>query len=226
VSGDGGRACLLVVAPIRWSVSLALSIIAVVLAVVSAGAALGLWRSARRANKIAAVAVSIEAGRRHEERKPEFEIEITASPNSLEHADMKLRLVRPDRLDEVVIKILDESYVDHWGRGRPDGVTELEAQRFVWGPWQFNTGASEQVADTRTTRPRRYTQADGKDSEVFDLVKTKPGWWMSGLSPADWERARHGPVKLLLECRINGEKSWEVPYRVTVQAPPSWVFDD
>jgi hypothetical protein len=112
-------------------VSLALSVIAVVIALVSAGAALGLWRSARRANGIAAEAVSIEASRRHEEQTPTFDIEITLNPSAANHAWMKLRLVSPAKLDAVVIKIVDEPYVDHWGHGLPAGVTEQEARTFV-----------------------------------------------------------------------------------------------
>jgi hypothetical protein len=41
--------------------------------------------------------------------------------------------------------ILDETGSDHWARGLPDGVTQEQAEAFVWGPLEFNTGASDQV---------------------------------------------------------------------------------
>lgn len=197
--------------------SLALSIIAIAIALVSAGAAFGLWRSAHRANELAATAVSIDASRRHEERTPEFEVKIIQSRTAPDHADMTVRLIRPALLDEVVINILNEANVDHWARGRPDGVTEQDAERFVWGLWEFNTGASEQVADNRTTRSRRYSRADGKEGEVFDLVRTRPGHWMGNVAQESWERDRTGPVRLSIACRVDGEEPWQVSYEVTVR---------
>lgn len=45
---------------------------------------------------------------------------------------------------------------------------------FVWGPWQFSTGASEQVASNRTTRPRAYSLTTGKN---WDLDATLVAAW-------------------------------------------------
>jgi hypothetical protein len=70
--------------------------------------------------------------------------------------ELRLRLTGPaglGMLDEVTVVILDESGTDHWAHGLPDGLGEKDALRFVWGPWEFNTGASAQVTDNRTTRP-------------------------------------------------------------------------
>lgn len=197
-------------------VALALSIIALVIALVSAGAAVGLWRSAHRANEISARAVSIDASRRHDERTPDFKVEIVQNETTLDHANLTVPLVRPAHLDEVVINILNEANADHWGSGRlPDRVTQREAELFVWGLWQFNTGASQQVADARTTLPRRYSRADGKDGEVFDLIKTRPGHWMHSTQQS-WAQEHNGPVRLSFECRLDGEQPWQVSYDVTV----------
>lgn len=197
--------------------ALTLSIIALVIALVSAGAALGLWRSAHRANQISATVAEIEANRRHDEQTPEFEVKIAQNRSARDHADLTVRLRRPARLDEVVITILDEANVDHWGSGRlPDGVTQEEAELFVWGPWEFNDGARQQVANKRTTLPRRYSRADGKDGDVLDLVRTRPGHWMGGMTQQSWERDREGPVRLSFECRLDGEEPWQVSYEVAV----------
>lgn len=197
-----------------------LSIIALVIALISAGAALGLWRSAHRANQISATVAEIEANRRHDEQTPEFDIKISEAGSAGDHAGMEVRLLRPAHLDEVVIKILDEANVDHWGHGLPDGVTQEEAELFVWGPWEFNAGASQQVANNRTTLPRRYSRATGRDSEVFDLVKTRPGHWMGDTAHGSWEQERSGPVRLSFECRLDGEQPWQVSYEVQPQVGP------
>jgi hypothetical protein len=197
-----------------------LSIVAIVIALASAVAAFGLWRSARRANEIAAKAVAIDASRRHEERTPEFDVNITERSATPDHALMTVKLVQPAHVDEVVIKILDEAAVDHWGHGRPDGVTEQQAKSFVWGRWEFNTGASEQIVDNRTTRPRRYSRGNGKDSDILDLVKTRPGHWMNDMAQKTWERERSGPVRLSFECVIDGGESWQVSYDVQVKLRP------
>jgi len=58
-------------------------------------------------------------------------------------ADLDIKLVGgPQQVDEVVVAILDETGQNPWARGLPNGVSEEEAKLFVWGPWQFNTGAS------------------------------------------------------------------------------------
>lgn len=59
------------------------------------------------------------------------------------------------RLDEVTVTILDEAGQDHWGQGLPDGVTQEQAAAFVWGAWEFNTGASAQVVSNVSRGPGR-----------------------------------------------------------------------
>ncbi len=60
-----------------------------------------------------------------------------------------------ERLDAVTVTILDDAVQDRWSRGLPAGVTQEEAEAFVWGPWEFNTGASKQVVSNRETVPHR-----------------------------------------------------------------------
>ncbi len=62
----------------------------------------------------------------------------------------RLHAVRPlDRhiARSLTIAILDEAGVNHWAHGLPGKVSPEEARWFVWGPWEFNTGASAQVTD-------------------------------------------------------------------------------
>ncbi|HEX9355105.1 MAG TPA: hypothetical protein VF933_14985 [Streptosporangiaceae bacterium] len=161
-------------------------IAALVVSIVAAAGALGaVWyarRSALSAARSAAAAeatAALDVQRRHAELTPEFEIICTAGENGIgDHGELRLTLTGPaglDTLDEVTVVILDESGADHWAHGFPGGLGEKDALRFVWGPWEFNTGASAQVTNNRTTRPRPYSRTDGQNWERLSLVRTRPG---------------------------------------------------
>jgi hypothetical protein len=191
-------------------------IAALVVSIVAAAGSVGaVWyarRSAQSAETAADTAkktAALDTERRHAELTPEFEIVCTAGENGVSgHGELKVTLTGPvglDRLDEVTIVILDESGANHWGRGYPTGVEEEEARRFVWGPWEFSTGASAQVTDNRSTRPRPYSRADGQNWDRLSLVRTRPGRWMS-LSQEQWERQIKGPVRLQITGRRSGEQ--------------------
>ena len=115
---------------------------------------------------------------------------------------------RPERLDAVTATILDEVGKEHWAHGLPDGVTQEEAEAFVWGPWEFNTGASAQVVGNRETRPRPYSRVSGKNWDVLSLRPTQPGRWMT-TSQEEWRRQWRGqPVRVLLTCHRDGYEPW------------------
>jgi hypothetical protein len=173
--------------------------------------------SAQEANAAAGTMAAIERDRRHDELCPGFEITCTVRDTALTSADLHIVLKPSDlgRLDEVVVTILDERGADHWAHGLPDGVTQAEAEAFVWGGWEFNTGASEQVVSNRTTKPRSYSLADGKNWDVLSLRHTQPGQWMTWASPEEWQRQyRDKPVRLLLTCRREGYTPWTVLHEV------------
>lgn len=199
-------------------VTLVLAIIAITVSIGAAIASFGLWRAARRANAISAHLAAIEADRRHDEQEPKFEITIVQRRTALEHADMEVKLVRPRRLDSVVVSILDEAAVDHWGAGLPGGISQTEADLFVWGAWEFNRLAAVQVASNRTSKPRRYSIDDGKNADLFDLVRTQPGRWMTGTTPESWQSQRNGLVRVRLECQLAGSEPWVVVKEVDVEA--------
>ncbi len=191
-------------------------IAALVVSIVAAAASLGaVWytrRAARSAETAAAAAektAALDAERRHAELTPQFDLACTAGQNGTgDHGELRVTLTGPDgldRLDEVTIVILDESGADHWGHGYPTGVGEEEARRFVWGPWEFSTGTSAQVTGNRTTRPRPYSRADGRNWDRLSLVRTRPGRWMS-MSQEQWQKQIQGPVRLQITGRRGGEQ--------------------
>jgi len=93
----------------------------------------------KQANSQADVA-RIERERRYEEQ-PDFEIAGKERATTPGQADLEIRLVRgPQELDEVTVEILDETGQDHWAHGLPDGVSQQEAELFVWGPGNSTPG--------------------------------------------------------------------------------------
>lgn len=174
--------------------------------------------SAEKANEAAGALAAIEQDRRHDELAPEFEITCTLKSTAQDWADLRIALTggRLEALDSVTVTILDEAGQDHWGRGLPDGVTQEEAEAFVWGPLEFNTGASEQVVSNRESRPRPYSRVSGKNWDVLSMTVTRPGRWMSTYQ-AEWLQRWVGePVRLLLTCHRDGYEPWFIQRDVKV----------
>lgn len=194
-----------------------MTIAALVVAIVAAAAALIALRYTRRSARsaetsatAAAKTAALDADRRHAELTPEFDVTCTAGANGIDAiGELRVKLTGPaglDRLDEVTIVILDEAGADHWAHGYPNGVSEEEARRFVWAPWEFNTGASAQVAGNRTTRPRPYSRADGQNWDRLSLTRTRPGHWMA-TTQEQWQKQIAGPVRLQITAR-RGSDQW------------------
>lgn len=125
-----------------------------------------------------------------------------------------------DFLDEMVIRIIDEAWTNHWSNGLPDGVSQKEAEAFVWGPWEFNEDASNRVANSRTSRPRHYSRADGKNWEILELRLTRPGRWML-MSIESWQEQQKGePIRLSIACRRKGYEPWTLHLEVQPDKGP------
>lgn len=194
-------------------------------ATLSAVSAAGSWfaatrslKSSREAATATAGLTAIERERQHAELAPEFKITLTEGWQGIPYnGQLDVGLVGPvglDYLDEVTIRILDEAGVDHWGRGLPTGVGEAEAARFIWGPWQFNVGASEDVSDNRTTKPRPYSRVNGKNWNRFSLVHTTPGHWMGAMDAERWQKEQPGPLRLSITCCRHPYEPWIVLHEI------------
>lgn len=175
--------------------------------------------SAGEANAAAKALVAIEQDRRHDELTPQFVITCTVRENSSDSADLRVTLTggRLERHAAVTVTILDDDEEDHWAGGLPGGMTYEEAQVFVWGPWEFDTGARAQVVSNRESRPRPLDRASGKNWLLLPLTRTRPGRWMSD-TPDQWDRQwRDKPVRVLVIWRRDGYDPWFIPRDVTVQ---------
>lgn len=188
--------------------------------IAAAVAAIGSWRAATTANETATRMASIERDRRHEELAPKFRVTCAEVANAGGFAELGVTLTGGglDHLDELTIEILDETGSDHWARGLPQGVTQEQAAMFVWGPWEFNTGASDQVVSNRRSKPRPYSRMSGQNWDVLSLQRTRPGHWMTATGAGDWRDEHGGPVRLLLTCRCDAYEPWSLLYEIPVEA--------
>lgn len=208
-----------------------LALLGVVATALLAVAGFGSWSAARKANQTAVTLKQIEDARRREELAPRFQITCAEQSSSLGRAYLHVTLMAggSDHLDEVVITILDDGKRDHWGQGLPAEVSQETADDFVWGPWEFNTGASEQVVNRRTTRPRAYSRPSGTNWERLSLTRTRPGPWMEGQPHELWERDNPDPIRLLFACRRDGYEPWSILYEVStdqeLDAGTDWSAD-
>jgi hypothetical protein len=204
------------------SVNLAIAIIGAIAAAAAAIAATGSWIAARKANETTAAVAAIERDRRHDELTPVFDFKCTARDAAPELADLRVELVggRLERHAAVTVTILDESEQEDWTHGLPEGLTQDEAEAFVWGPWEFNTGASDQVVSNRQSKARPYSRVSGKNWVLLPLTATRPGKWMS-LSQDEWRKKWKGePVRLLVTCICDGYEPWFIRQDVTVEHRP------
>lgn len=199
------------------NVAIASLVIATVAIVVAGASAAYTRKQATEQAKVAA----IERDRRHDELAPIFAITCTVKKTAHDWADLRVTFTDgPEHLDEVVISILDETDKDHWRYGLPDGVTQEQAQAFVWGPWEFNTHASAQVVSNRESRSRPYSRVSGKNWDLLSLTPTRPGHWMTGTSQDVWRKQyRDHPIRLLITSRRKGYEPWFVQRDVKIEYP-------
>jgi hypothetical protein len=203
-------------------VDLAIAIIGAVATVAAAVAATGSWVAARRANETASAIAAIERDRRHDEVSPGFDFTCTVRDKAPECADLRVELIggRLERHAAVTVTILDEAGQDDWIHGLPDGVTQEDAEGFVWGPWEFNTAASDNVVSNRQSKARPYSRMSGKNWDLLVLRATRPGRWMS-IGQDEWrKRWKDRPVRLLVTCLCDGYEPWFIQRDVKAERRP------
>lgn len=125
----------------------------------------------------------------------------------------------------MIVTILDETGQDHWGQSFPPGLTPQQADEFVWGPWEFNAAATEQVISRRTSKARPYSRRTGKNWDRLDVRRTEPGAWMNNMSETAWRQERSGPLRLRLVCRREGYEEWTVFHDVEVTSARAGAQD-
>lgn len=192
-----------------------LAITGAVAAGLSAVAAAGSWNAARRANKTAETVARIERDRRHEERRPQFQL--TLDPLGPQHLRLNVHLAGPDELRDVEVTSIR---VDDDDKDRtaltPGGVSREEIDNHVWGPLRFTPRVDEADRHGRAVGPFTFRVGRGRP---FQMEPTSPGRWMTGTTPEQWQEQYRGhPVRLVITCRV-GDEEWVLPRHL--QNPPS-----
>lgn len=211
-----------------------LAITSTVAAGLSAVAALGSWKAAHRANKTSTQAqetgerafqtaeavARIERDRRHEERRPQFDLRLDS--RSEQHCMLNVHLLGPDELGEVEISIrVDDDDKDRTGL-IPGGTPREAIVNHVWGPLRFTPRVDNADANGRAVGPETLRVGRGRP---FQMEPTHPGHWMTGTSQEQWQwEYRDHPVRLIITCRV-GEEEWvlsrHVPQPQTLRRPPA-----
>ncbi|MEU6336321.1 hypothetical protein ABZ839_18050 [Streptomyces cellulosae] len=198
-----------------------LAIASTVAAGLSAVAALGSWKAAHRANKTSAQAqeagerafqtaeavARIERDRRHEERRPRFELRLES--RGRQHSMLNLHLLGPDELGEVEIVSIRVDDDDKDRTGLIYGSTPREdILNHVWGPMRFTPRVDNADTYGRAVGPETLRVGRGRP---FQMEPTRPGHWMTGTTADQWqEEYRDHPVRLIITCRV-GDEEWVLP---------------
>jgi hypothetical protein len=181
-----------------------LAITSTIAAGLSAIAAIGAWNAAHRSNQTAETMARIERDRRHEERRPQFEL--TLEPRSEQHSNLNIHLAGPDELGEVeIISIrVDDDDKDRTGLIYGD-TTREEIDNHIWGPVRFTPRLVGVDEHGRTAGPFSLRVGRG---HRFQMEPSLRGLWMTGTTQEQWQREYRGhPVRLVITCRA-GDDEW------------------
>jgi hypothetical protein len=170
---------------------------------------------ARRQDETARTMARLEIQRRRDELTPEFDI-------TCDGQFLYVILIGPQQLPGLqgaVIRIADEMWTDHGAKQTAGGPSAEDLAKIVWGPYEFNTAASANVTDQRTSRERAYDRTTGKNWDKLPLLpSSRPPW--SSWTDQQWMNKYHGhPVRLVIECWYRHD-TWIITKDVPV-APPT-----
>jgi hypothetical protein len=129
-------------------------------------------------------------------------------------------LVGPQHLPGVhgvTIRIADEMWTDHGTTQIAGGPSAEEVAKIVWGPYEFNTSASGNVTDQRTSRERAYDRTTGKNWDKLPLLPSSRPRWASWTDQQWMNKYRGHPVRLVIECWYRHD-TWVITRDVPVTA--------
>ncbi|WP_432060729.1 hypothetical protein [Streptomyces sp. S1] len=181
-------------------------------AALSAIAAFGSWKAARRANDTSRSVARIEAERWAVEQTPRIGV-------SFEPLFRRVRLYvfleGPQHLQAVeslAVEVLDD---DHdRSVNRPGGPTPEEISKQIWGPYQFMPDTDGVDENGRRVTVRFLSVGS---SRSFEMQRTRPPHWQtSPNAEANWYP--HHPIRLRLTCR-HGNQEWVIVKSVSTETP-------
>jgi hypothetical protein len=132
---------------------------------------------------------------------------------TLTEGQLQVLLLEPVGLElkKVKIRIVDEAGQPNGAGWQPAGISNEEASSVVWGPWEFNTDASTQVSDNRTTMPRTYSRLTGENCAKLALKRAPPPSWMADpRSAATWRADRTENLRITITGSRKPYRSWNL----------------
>lgn len=168
---------------------------------------------ARRQDDTARTMASLETQRRRDELTPEFDI-------TCDGQFLYVVLAGPQHLPGLhgaIIRIADEMWTDHGTTQIAGGPSAEEVAKIVWGPYEFNTSASGNVTDQRTSRERAYDRTTGKNWDKLPLLPSSRPPWASWTNQQWMNKYRDHPVRLVIECWYRHD-TWVITKDVPVTA--------
>ncbi|MBF4164011.1 hypothetical protein [Nocardioides acrostichi] len=199
-------------------------------AVMSAAAAAGSWRAARKASLATQSLGDIEAARRHQELMPEFALRLSEVAEGGKFKHLEVELLGPialQRLKALEVRIRD----DRPGRAqevnypRPDQqamMVELIAQQ-VWGPYRFTPGVGPSVGSVKNPSDehgrscRVNAPLEVGEGLRFQLEPTVPPWLGNASGPDRHEELWLSRVghEIRLTIRAQSDQGeWVIPLEV------------
>ncbi|HEY9372596.1 hypothetical protein [Streptomyces sp.] len=179
----------------------------VIAAVASVFAAAASWAATSRAADTADAVAAIERDRWHVELTPILEVEVHRL-GTTERASLTLKLVGPpglEQLDAVTVLVRDDD-VDRTPRTAAPPTAE-DVAAHIWGPLRFTPGIDDVAEPGRVTPVFPLAPATVKK---FDMTNTHaPFWHTDDDAERRWRiEVRDQPVRLKIECRLEGHKPW------------------
>ncbi|WP_405673298.1 hypothetical protein [Streptomyces sp. NBC_01530] len=186
-----------------------------VTAALSAVAAAGSWKAARRANATADAVALIERERWHADLTPQFDLDLLESGNG--QAMLVVHLSGPDalrQLDEIAIAVGNDDR-DHVVSHPIGGPTQEDVDSFVWGPFRFTPAVNGTDQSGRGPQPFPLDVGAGRP---LAMQRTWPAPWMEGTTRDMWQGEYVGqPIRLVMTCR-RGDEEWVIARRL--ENPP------
>ncbi|GHE33398.1 hypothetical protein GCM10017673_40430 [Streptosporangium violaceochromogenes] len=200
-----------------WLWSIKADTWAAVAALLSAGAAVGAWRTACQSKEAATTLTLVEKRRWHAERTPQFNVTCTAMSDG-NTANLVVTLIGPsalDRIDRLILTVRDENRKEPSPLAGAADAEQLAA--YVWGPYRLRPLGAEADRTGRTALPADLPLGE---SQVYTLERSIPPHWVS--DAGQWRRERdNAPVRISLYCERDGDDPWTVPMEIPVEAANS-----
>jgi hypothetical protein len=190
--------------------------------------------SAAAAEKSAAAAeatAALDRHRRNAELTPHFRLTCEPTNPGIETVRLRVLLLGPSelrRLDTLTVRIRD----DHPWRGQgtliAGGPTPEQVARQIWGPYRFTPGTGPGADEVRgvpgADETGRSTPTGGMPvgEELTFFLEPTDPPRWSQQPRDNWRRERGTVVRLQLECRREGWEPWSVAGEV--ETSERWNF--